>query len=90
MKVELAAGIKSLSGSIKQKNGSRIVFKTFSKPSVNRKSDKETRMYLIPPYKRTSPVTKNELRQRTRFAQAADLVAFRGFLLAKAMKEFIH
>ena len=118
MKVTFAAGVEAISGSIKQKNGSRIVFKTFSKPSVNRKSDKETRMYLIPPYKRTSPVTKNELRQRTRFAQAADLVArmpedekkriaeewrqnkykyngkkyksFRGFLLAKAMKEFIH
>ena len=118
MKVTLAAGIKSLSGSVKQKNGSRIIFKTFTKPSVNRKSDTETRMYIMPPQKRTSPVSEKELKHRARFAQAADLVAripedekkriaeewrknkymyngkkyksFRGFLLAKAMKEFIH
>lgn len=75
MKVTLTAGIKSLSGSVKQKNGSRIIFKTFTKPSANRKSDKETRMYIMPPHKRTSPVSEKELRQRARFAKAADLVA---------------
>ena len=118
MKVTLAAGVEALSGSVKQKDGSRIVFKTFSKPSVNRKSEKETRMYFMPPHERTSPATEKELRQRAKFAQAADLVArmpedekkriaeewrknkykyngkeyksFRGFLLAKAMNEFIH
>ena len=118
MKVTLAAGVEALSGSVKQKDGSRIVFKTFSKPSVNRKSEKETRMYFMPPHKRTSHATEKELRQRAKFAQAADLVArlpedekkriaeewrqnkykyngkkyksFRGFLLAKAMKEFIQ
>ena len=118
MKVTFAAGVEAISGSIKQKNGTRIIFKTFTKPSANRKSDKETRMYIMPPQKRTSPVSEKELKHRARFAQAADLVArmpedekkriaeewrknkymyngkkyksFRGFLLAKAMKEFIH
>ena len=75
MKVTLAAGIKSLSGSIKEKNGSRIIFKTFTKPSVNRKSNTETRMYIMPPQKRKSPVSEKELKHRARFAQAADLVA---------------
>ena len=63
-------GIESISGSMKQKNGSRIVFKTFSKPSVNRSSKTETRVYLMQRKERSSSLSENEIRCRERFAQA--------------------
>ena len=63
-------GIESISGSMKQKKGSRIVFKTFSKPSVNRSSKTETRVYLMQRKERSSSLSENEIRCRERFAQA--------------------
>ena len=70
MKCTLMPGIKSISGSMKQKNGSRIVFKTFSKPSVNRGSKTETRVYLMPRQERKTPLSENEIAARKRFLEA--------------------
>ncbi len=64
-------GIESISGSMKQKNGSRIVFKTFSKPSVNRGDKPETRVYLMRRQERSTPLSGNEIAARNRFAEAA-------------------
>lgn len=71
MKCTLTSGIESISGSIKQKNGSRIVFKTFSKPSVNRGSKTETHVYLMRRQERSTPLSENEIAARNRFAEAA-------------------
>lgn len=71
MKCTLAAGIESISGSMKQKNGSRIVFKTFSKPSANRGSKPETRVYLMRQQERSTPLSENEIAARKRFSEAA-------------------
>ena len=71
MKCTLMPGIKSISGSMKQKNGTRIVFKTFSKPSVNRSSETETRVYLMRQKERSTPLTANEIAARKRFTEAA-------------------
>ena len=71
MRVTLPAGIESISGSMKQKNGSRIVFKTFSKPSVNRSSETETRVYLMRRQERSTPLSENEIAARKRFSEAA-------------------
>lgn len=71
MKCTLMPGIESISGSMKQKNGSRIVFKTFSKPSVNRGSKPETRVYLMQRHERKTPLSKNEIAARNRFGEAA-------------------
>ena len=71
MKCVLSAGIESISGSMKQKNGSRIVFKTFSKPSVNRGSKPETRVYLMRRQERSTPLSENEIAARNRFSEAA-------------------
>ena len=74
MKCTLMPGIKSLSGSIKQKNGTRIIFKTFSKPSVNREGKTETRVYISQKRERTTPVSDAEKKQWGRFAQAAKIL----------------
>ena len=71
MKCTLMPGIKSISGSMKQKNGTRIVFKTFSKPSVNRSSETETRVYLMRRQERSTPLSENEIAARNRFSEAA-------------------
>ena len=71
MKCTLMPGIKSISGSMKQKNGTRIVFKTFSKPSVNRSSETETRVYLMRRQERSTPLSENEIAARKRFSEAA-------------------
>lgn len=70
MKCTLMPGIQSISGSMKNKNGSRIVFKTFSKPSVNRGSKPETRVYLMRPQERSTPLSENEIAARKRFLEA--------------------
>ena len=64
-------GIESISGSMKEKSGSRIVFKTFSKPSVNRGSKPETRIYLMRRQERSTPLSENEIAVRKRFSEAA-------------------
>jgi hypothetical protein len=56
---------------MKQKNGSRIVFKTFSKPSANRSSKTETRVYLMHRKERSTPISENEMAARNRFSEAA-------------------
>ena len=71
MKCTLMPGIKSISGSMKQKNGTRIVFKTFSKPSAKRSSETETRVYLMRQRERSTPLSENEIAARKRFSEAA-------------------
>lgn len=66
-KCTLMPGIESISGSIKVENGSRIIFKTFTKPSANRKGKTETRMYLSQKHERTTPLSKAEIAARRRF-----------------------
>ena len=64
MKVKYADCIESISGSTKQKNGSRIVF-------THRKTDKpgEGRMYLRGPkaYERRTPLSEQEIAARALF-----------------------
>jgi hypothetical protein len=69
MKVELMPGIKSISGSIKQKNGRHMVFKTFNRPD----GKKETRAYSIIYERRTSYSPKEKAAQE-RFAICAQAV----------------
>ena len=75
MKCTLTPGIESLSGSVKGKNGSRLIFKTYSRPSVNRKSKTETRCYLSHKQTRTKPLSDNEIACRARFAEARAFAA---------------
>ena len=70
MKCTLMPGIESISGSFKGKNGSRIIFKTYSKPSANRMGKTETRVYLSQKQTRTKPLSENEIACRARFAAA--------------------
>ena len=75
MKVQFAEGIVSVRGSLKQNNGSRIVF-------THRKTDKpgEGRMYLRSDkvYKRRKPLSEQEIAARalfeTRQAYVRDLL----------------
>ena len=67
-------GIESISGSIKQKDDSRIIFKTFTKPSVNRKGKTETRIYLAQKHERTTPLSKAEIAARKRFFMVAQRI----------------
>ena len=71
MRVTLPAGFESISGSMKEKNGTRIVFKTFNKPSANRTTQSETRVYIMRQHERKTPLSKNEIAARNRFAEAA-------------------
>ena len=73
MKVTLPPGIESISGSMKSKNGVRIVYKTYTKPSIKRPSGKpETRAYFVPEssYQRTTPISEKEKCIRTQFKAA--------------------
>ena len=71
MKCILMPGIESISGSIKGKNGSRLIFKTFKRPSVNRPNKTETRCYLSHKRERTKPLSDNEIAARNHFARAS-------------------
>ena len=70
MKCTLMSGIESISGSIKGENGSRLIFKTFRRPSVNRPNKTETRCYISQKKERTKPLSANEIACRARFAEA--------------------
>lgn len=70
MKCTLMPGIKSISGSVKGENGSRLIFKTYSRPSVNHKSEVETRVYLSHKKMRTKPLSDKEIACQARFAEA--------------------
>ena len=72
MKVTLMPGIESISGSVKQKNGKKLVFRTFRKPSASRGGKPETRAYLMTPQERTTPLSEAEMRQRSKFAKASE------------------
>ena len=74
MKITLAKGIESISGSFKTKNGHHIIFKTYKRPSANRPHGQtETRMYSIPSssYQRKTPITEKEKLIRTQFKAAS-------------------
>lgn len=67
MKIELAPGIKCISG--KSKN---MIFKTFKRPD----GSTETRMYFVPrnedgepAYQRSTPVSEHEIQIRALFAK---------------------
>lgn len=70
MKCTLIPGIESISGSVKGANGSRLIFKTYSRPSVNHKRKVETRVYLSHKKMRSTPLSANEIVCRARFAEA--------------------
>jgi len=71
MKVEFMPGIAAISGSLKCKNGNRIVF-------THRHSDGKGcgHAYLCTPknYQRSAPVSDKELAARALFANRANLV----------------
>ena len=71
MKVTLMAGIAAISGSVKQKNGKRVVFKTYRRPSAERGDKLETRMYMYNARERTTPLSKAEKTARSNFSQCA-------------------
>ena len=74
MKVTLPPGIESISGSMKSKNGVRIVYKTYTKPSIKRPGGKpETRAYFVPEssYQRTTPISEKEIANRSKFRDAS-------------------
>ena len=75
MRCVLVPGIESLSGSVKGKNGSRLIFKTYSRPSVNRKSKTETRCYLSHKQQRTKPLSDKEIACREWFSAARTYAA---------------
>ena len=65
-------GIESMSGSIKQKNGKMMVFKTFRRPSTKRPNGKpETRVYFMSKWQRSTPPSEKELCARIRFTAAS-------------------
>ena len=70
MKVTLMPGIESISGSVKQRNGNKLVFKTFRKPSASRGGKPETRAYLMTTKERTTPLSEKEINIRRRFHHA--------------------
>ena len=73
MKLTLPPGIESISGSMKSKNGVRIVYKTYTKPSIKRPGGKpETRAYFVPEssYQRRTPISEKEMCIRTQFKAA--------------------
>lgn len=75
MKCTLMPGIESISGSVKGKNGTRLIFKTYKRPSVNRNGKPETRVYLSKKQQRTKPLSENEMACRVRFAAAGAYAA---------------
>ena len=75
MKCTLMPGIESISGSVKGENGSRLIFKTYKRPSVNRPNKTETRVYLSQKKKRTKPLSENEIACREWFSAARTYAA---------------
>jgi hypothetical protein len=75
MKCTLSPGIESISGSVKGLNGSRLIFKTYKRPSVNRPNKTETRCYLSHKQVRKTPLSDNEIACRARFAEARAFAA---------------
>ena len=75
MKCTLSPGIESISGSVKGLNGSRLIFKTYKRPSVNRKSKTETRVYLSHKQTRKTPLSDNEIACREWFSAARTFAA---------------
>ena len=74
MKVTLAPGIESISGSQKLKNGVRVVYKTFRKPSAKRPGGEPmTRAYFVPEssYQRRTPISQKEIANRSKFRDAS-------------------
>lgn len=68
-------GIAAISGSIKnEKDGSRIVFKTYNKRTANGGTKTETRMYIMPKQERSNLPSPKETAQRTRFQEASDRI----------------
>lgn len=68
MKVSLPRGIASISGTLSRScNGNKLVAKTFKKAN----GSTETRVYIMPPQQRSTPVTPREQANRARFAQAS-------------------
>ena len=70
MKVELMPGIKSLSGTLKAQNGTRLVFMTRKAPTT---SQTKTRLYIRHEdnYRRSSPLSDAEIKARQRFTTFA-------------------
>ena len=73
MKVELPRGIASISGTVGRSGNNKIIAKTYHKAN----GTTETRMYLMPPQQRSTPVSTQELQARLRFKQMAQEVARR-------------
>ena len=74
MKVTLAPGIESISGSQKLKNGVRVVYKTFRKPSAKRPGGEPmTRAYFVheSSYQRSTPISEKEIAVRSKFRDAS-------------------
>ena len=75
MKCTLSPGIESISGSVKGLNGSRLIFKTYKRPSANRPNKTETRVYLSHKQTRTKPLSENEIACQARFSAARTYAA---------------
>ena len=71
MKCTLSAGIESISGSMKGKNGKKLTFKTYNRLQADGTYKKETRVYLKPKIQRSTPLSENEIAARKRFSEAA-------------------
>lgn len=87
MKCTLMPGIESISGSVKGKNGTRLIFKTYKRPSANRVGKTETRVYLSKKQQRTKPLSENEMACRVRFAAAG---AYFASLTDKQLKQYFE
>jgi len=67
MKVSLPRGIASISGTVSRRpDGCKLIAKTYHKAD----GSKETRMYWMPKFQRSTPVSDNERAVRTRFTEA--------------------
>ena len=73
MKVTFSAGIDSMSGSVKEKNGARLLFKKCRSDQPG-----HGRAYLLPrdTYVRKTKPSEKELHVRTKFTQASYYVSF--------------
>ena len=71
MKCILAAGIESISGTMKGQNGKNLTFRTYNRLQADGTYKKETRVYLQPKIQRSTPLSENEIEQRKRFSEAA-------------------
>ena len=72
MKCILAAGIESISGTMKGKDGKNLTFRTYNRLQPDGTYKKETRVYLQPQTQRSTPVTDAEIKQRNLFALASE------------------